>query len=45
MKAKDECLQRDQRKAAGASRGGLQEAGTISMIDDMKGNIKNMILN
>jgi len=45
MKQKNECLDRDARKAASASRGGLQEAGTISMIDDMKGNIKNMILN
>jgi len=45
LKSKNECLDRDSRRAAASSRAGLQESGNISMINEMKGNIKNMILN
>jgi hypothetical protein len=45
MKAADECLARDKRKAEAEAKGGAAAAGAKKKCEEMKGNIKNMIMN
>jgi len=45
MKAADECLGRDKRKAEAEAKGGAAAAGAKKKCEEMKGNIKNMIMN
>lgn len=45
LKAADECMARDQRKAAEMQRSSLQQESAAGQVDEMKGNIKNMVMN
>jgi len=45
MKAKEECLERDQAKLGANDRAVLQETNLANQIKEMKESIKNMIMN
>jgi len=45
MKAAQECLDRDKRKAEAEAKGAGGAAAAKKQCEDMKGNIKNMIMN
>lgn len=45
LKAANECLERDKRKADADAKGDANAKSAKKQCDDMKGNIKNMIMN
>lgn len=45
LKAADECMARDKRKAEEMARSSLATEAAATEVDEMKGNIKNMVMN
>jgi len=45
MKAAGECMDREERKAEAEAKGAAGAAGAKKQCEEMKGNIKNMIMN